>query len=102
MQLKTSRGIHDLALAREPEISGNAMLLTLAMERRDGIEKIAFQCRIASDLVGEDRDPGTIVRRLVPFLEHEFEMTREHALKSIRGEGKLFTLIFDESNRGPF
>ena len=100
MELKTSRGIYRLTLAKEPQMLVDGTLLTLSLERGDGIEKVAFQCRIAKALVPDDVD--AILGKLSPWLERDFEMTREAALKSIRSERKLMELVFDESNRGPF
>ena len=101
IELKTSRGRYSLALAKEPESLPDATVITLSLERRDGIEKVAFQCRIASDL-NPPTTPDDILMKLVPWLEREFEMTRENALKSIRSERKLLEIVFDASRRGPF
>ena len=99
-ELKTSRGPYHLTLAEEPRSLPDATLLTLCLERNDGIEKVALQCRVASTLAAADsRD---LLARLTAWIERDFEMTRESALKSIRSERKLLELVFDESNRGPF
>jgi len=90
-----------LALAREPENLLHAMLLTLSLERLDGIEKVALQCRIDMALVtGLDSDE--VIGEVARWIERDFEMTRENALKSIRSERKLFQIVLDASNRGPF
>lgn len=93
-----------MTLAREPERSSDALVLTLSLERRDGIEKVALRCRIASELLGgvTTQDVNPVLARLVPWIERDFEMTRELALKTIRSERKLVEVAFDESNRGPF
>ena len=72
----------------------------MSLERRDGIEKVAFQCRVAKTLVPDDM--AAILGKLGSWIERDFEMTRESALKSIRSERKLMEVVFDESNRGPF
>ena len=90
-----------MALAKEPEVLPDATLLTLSLERADGIEKIALQCRIARTLATSD-EPSELLRKLATWVERDFEMTRENALKSIRSERKLLELVFDASNRGPF
>lgn len=87
------------AAAREHP--AGATVLTLALERADGIEKVVLRCRIASGLLAGAAD-SAVLEKLKPWFEREFEMTRENALKSIRSERKLFELSFDESNRGPF
>ncbi len=47
-------------------------------------------------------DTDELLGKLAHWIERDFEMTREYALKSIRSERKLLELIFDASNRGPF
>ena len=102
--LNTSRGIYTIANARPPERTADAVILTLSLERADGIEKVALRCRIAKGLIGnaDSASPETLIARLAPWLEREFEPTREAALKSIRAERKLLEISFDASNPGPF
>ncbi len=76
-------------------------MLTLALERADGIERVVFRCRIDCALGGAN-GPENLIARLRPWAEREFEMIREAALKSIRGERKLHEIVFDTSSRGPF
>ena len=76
-------------------------MLTLALERADGIERVVFRCRIEASLAGA-ATPEVLIERLRPWAEREFEMTREAALKSIRSERKLHEIVFDSANRGPF
>ncbi len=102
IELKTSRGAYALALAREPERLPDALVVTLSLERRDGIERLALRYRIAASLLGADATPESVVARLAPWIERQFEMTREFALKAIRSEHQLLEIAFDESNRGPF
>ncbi len=101
LELKTARGPYLLAHAKEPQTLPDGTLLTMSLERRDGIEKVALQCRVARELAGSD---GTeeLLSKLAHWIERDFEMTREYALKSIRSEHKLMELLFDETNRGPF
>jgi hypothetical protein len=100
-ELKTARGLYNLALAREPQALPDGSLLTLSLERRDGIEKIALQCRVDTTLVAS-LHADEVVAKLAHWIERDFEMTREYALKSIRSERKLLEITFDASNRGPF
>jgi hypothetical protein len=81
-----------------------AIVLTLALDRVDGIERVVFRLRIDAELVGTYTtvDPGDLIERLRPWIEREFEMVREAALKSIRSERKLYEITFDKVNRGPF
>ena len=100
--LNTSRGIYTLANARPLERIADAVVLTISLDRADGIEKVALRCRIAIALPGSSGSPEKLIERITPWLEREFEQTREAALKSIRTERKLLEISFDQSNPGPF
>ena len=100
--LNTSRGIYTLANARPLERIADAVVLTISLDRADGIEKVALRCRIANVLPGSSGSPEQLIERITPWLEREFEQTREAALKSIRTERKLLEISFDQSNPGPF
>jgi hypothetical protein len=100
--LNTARGIYAIVNARPIERTADAMVLTLSLERADGIEKIALRCRIASGLIGATDSPEKLIERIAPLLESEFEQTREAALKSIRTERKLLEISFDAAHPGPF
>jgi hypothetical protein len=100
-ELKTARGQYRLVLAKEPQVLPDATLLTLSLERLDGIEKVALQCRIDRTLATSD-EPSELLRKLARWIERDFEMTRENALKSIRTERKLMEIVFDAESRGPF
>jgi hypothetical protein len=101
-RLNTSRGIYSIANARPLERTADAVVVTLSLERADGIEKVALRCRIASALAGPADSPEKLIERLAPWLEREFEQTREAALKSIRTERKLHEISFDLEHPGPF
>jgi hypothetical protein len=100
--LKTGRGIYAIASARPLERTADSVVLTLSLERADGIEKIALKFRVATGLIGDVGSPEKLIERITPWLEREFEQTREAALKSIRTERKLLEISFDASHRGPF
>jgi hypothetical protein len=99
--IKTARGIYTIIDARAIERDAAAIVLTLSLERADGIEKVALRCRIAN-AVGSFEAPEKLIERLGPWLEREFEQTREAALKSIRTERKLLEIVFDAERPGPF
>lgn len=101
LQLKTSRGTYTLSQASALEDVGDAIVITIAMERSDGIEKVALRFRIAKPLAS-GIETRAIVSRIADWIGRDFEMTRENALKSIRAERRLMEIAFDESNRGPF
>jgi hypothetical protein len=100
--LKTARGIYAIANARPIERADDSLVLTLSLERADGIEKVALRCRIATSLIGAADSPEQLIERIAPWLEREFEQTREAALKSIRTEHKLLEISFDAAHPGPF
>ncbi|HZC45012.1 MAG TPA: hypothetical protein VE243_00980 [Candidatus Acidoferrum sp.] len=102
--MKTGRGSYALLSARPPERTADAVVLTLSLERADGIEKVALRCRIATELIiGEDSaSPQRLIEQITQWLEREFEQTREAALKSIRTERRLLEISFDAAHPGPF
>jgi hypothetical protein len=104
VEITTGRGLYRLVSAAPPEDQPDAIVLTLALERADGVERVAFRCRIRRDLL--DPETGTNLDKLIagiaPWVTREFEATREAALKSIRSERRLYEVAFDDANRGPF
>ena len=100
--MKTGRGIYAIANARPIERTADSVVLTLSLERADGIEKVALRFRIATNLIGAVDSPEKLIERITPWLEREFEQTREAALKSIRTERKLLEISFDATHPGPF
>jgi hypothetical protein len=100
--IKTSRGNYLLKPAGLDQQNSSSIVLTLVLERADGIERIAFRCRIAKELLEPVVDADAILARVAPWLEREFEMTREKALRTIRGERKMLEVAFDANSRGPF
>ncbi len=88
--------------ARPIERSADAVVLTLSLERADGIEKVALRFRIATALLDPADSSEKLIERITPWLEREFEQTREAALKSIRTEHKLLEIVFDNEHPGPF
>jgi hypothetical protein len=90
-----------MKLAAPTDRTADAIVLTIAVDRSDGIERVAFRCRIASALAAGASDEA-LLERLAPWMEREFEMTRETALKTIRTEHRLHDFTFDVTNRGPF
>ena len=100
--MKTARGIYKIASVGALERTDDSVVLTLSLERADGIEKVALRCRIATSLIGPADSPEKLIERVAPWLEREFEQTREAALKSIRAEHKLLEISFDPAHPGPF
>jgi hypothetical protein len=102
VEIRSGRGAYHLVEAASPETSTECVMLTLALERADGIERVVFRCRIARKLMEHEVEPHGLIERLRPWIEREFEQTREAALKSIRSERKLYEMMFDGAHRGPF
>ena len=102
ISIKTARGIYTIINARPAERDAASIVLTLSLERADGIEKVALRCRLTNALANSSEAPEKLIERLAPWLEPEFEQTREAALKSIRTERKLLEIAFDAANPGPF
>jgi hypothetical protein len=104
VELRTGRGVYRLASVAAAETRPDAMVLTLALERADGVERVVFRCRIMRELLGGDADenPDRLVERMAPWVEREFEAVREAALKSIRSDRQLYEVVFEGGNRGPF
>lgn len=102
-RLETSRGVYFLRATGELERTDSAVVLTLSLERADGIERVAFQCSIANALLDSKgaASADALVERLAPWIESDFERIREDALKAVRTERKLLEFSFDEQNRGP-
>lgn len=100
--LLTGRGIYHLSAAAPLERNNESIVLMLAMERADGIERVVTRCRIANDLIDEDAAAEVIIEKLKSWLVREFENTREAALKAIRSERRVHEIRFDLAHRGPF
>jgi hypothetical protein len=99
--LQTLRGKYRLSLSGEPERSGADLVLTLTMERIDGIERVSFRCVIASapvDRGSDAADTEKLRERMAPWVERRFEQLREAALKSVRSEGKLLEVGFETAD----
>jgi hypothetical protein len=100
-EIRTSRGIYRIGAAAPIEQDATGIVVTAGLERADGIERVVARFRVDRQL-----DPPTavdaILARLGPWIEKEFEATREAALKSIRTERKLWEIVFDENRPGPF
>ena len=102
LQIRTSRGIYQLKSAANPERSAVATTLTLALDRADGVERVAFRCRIADELIRGIDGVDAIVARLAPWVERHFDQMHELALKTVRSEHRLHEFVLDASDRGPF
>src|ERR1700682_4316596 len=103
IKIDTGRGIYELKSAAPVERSSDSIVLTLRLERADGIEKVALRCKIATSILQPDELDDLdqlpdklrekLIERLAPWIRREFEMTREAALKSIRTERRLIEVV---------
>jgi hypothetical protein len=95
-ELRTGRGVYRLSAAAPVEHRGDALVLTLTLERADGIERIGFHCRVSA--TAEESTPAEqLIAQLAPLIEREFEQIREAALKTIRTERRLLETAFDST-----
>ena len=102
IQLRTSRGLYRIVAIGPLEAGPDEFALTTALERADGIERVVLRFRVLRERL---KPPSTIeefLALLAPWVEREFEQTREGALKSIRSERKLLEIVFDAARPGPF
>jgi hypothetical protein len=100
VDLKTPRGVYHLRLAAPAEIADTSLILPLALERTDGIERVVFRCRIEGGAANGTVTPGAanaLIDRIAPAIQRDFETVREAALKSIRGERKLLEIVLSAS-----
>lgn len=103
VEIRTGRGLYRIASAAAAQADTDGIVLTIGLERADGIERVVFRCRVSHALLDTPKpDPDAIISRISPWIEREFEATREAALKSIRTERKLLEVVFDRDHRGPF
>jgi hypothetical protein len=100
--IKTGRGDYAIRLAAPIERVDDAVIVTVSLERADGIEKVALKFRIADGLIRSGEFEVDPVEKLAPWIEREFEVTREASLKTIRTERRLLEISFDTAARGPF
>ena len=100
--IATGRGVYHLSAAAPLECTNASVLLTLAMESADGIERVVTKWRIARELLGEPPESNAIIEQLKGWLAREVETIREAALKAIRSERRLHEIRFDQGTRGPF
>ena len=89
-------------MAAPIERVGDVANVTVSLERADGIEKVALKFRIADGLMWPGEFEVDPLEELTPWIEREFEVTREAALKTIRTERRLLEITFDRATRGPF
>jgi hypothetical protein len=102
--LNTARGAYWLSLVEQTAAGAGPWVLTLSAEHAGGLEKFAFRCHIAPQLLEKAAiaDPMAACARIAGWLEGQFEQIRETALKSIRSERRLAEIEFDQARPGPF
>ena len=95
-RINTARGVYELRINSEPEPTGDAVGVTLVLERADGIERVSMRCLIPAARLPDDgpHRVDSIEARLAEWLMAGFEQIREAALKSIRSERRLWEARF--------
>ncbi|MGH7906929.1 MAG: hypothetical protein ACREP6_09895, partial [Candidatus Binataceae bacterium] len=77
--LKTSRGIYLVEPATAPETADDFLSFAMAVQRADGIERIALRFVIATALLSaleEQASADGLTARIGPWLEAQFEQVR--------------------------
>jgi hypothetical protein len=101
MEIQSPRGIYRIGTAAAPEHTGNALVLTISLERADGIERFAFQCVIADELIAGRPSSDVPVAELAGWISDNFENIRESSLRSLRTMHRPWQAGFDAANPGP-
>lgn len=101
ISINTERGRYHVGVAAPLDNAEGAIHLTLALERADGVERVALRCRIAAELAGAAQ-AEELAARLAGWIERDFESIREAALKTIRSDRRLHEFSFDAAHPGPF
>ena len=88
-------------LARSSETTTPPYLLSASNAPTES-KKLRSDSASRLALIDAADSPEKLINRIAPWLEREFEQTREAALKSIRTERKLLEISFDATHPGPF
>lgn len=102
VEFLTGRGRYRLVAVTPLEMAPGELALTAALEQADGLERVGIRLRVLGHRPGEAPTREQLLSTLGTWLEGAFEQTREAALKSVRSERKLFEIVFDQANPGPF
>jgi len=102
MDIRTPRGVYLLGTIAAPERTDNAQVITISLDRADGIERFAFRCSIADDLTAGRASAEIELNDLAGWITGNFENIRESALRSLRNEHRVWEARFDWANPGPF
>jgi hypothetical protein len=81
LEISTARDSYRIIEAAPADVTPDAIVLTLAFERADGIERVVFRCRL--DSAFRLVNPGRPALGLRSWLERAFDAARPS--KSIRG-----------------
>ena len=95
-RINTARGVYTVRIAAEPESMGEAVGLTIVLERVDGVERVALRCIVPAARMPADYldHPENIQAQLEQWVIAGFEQIREAALKSIRSAGQMWEARF--------
>jgi hypothetical protein len=99
VEIITGRGVYRLSATAPLERKADgSFVLTLTMERTDGIERLATKCRIVGTPLHEEQQTDAILQQVKPWIARDFEHTREAALRAIRSERRLHEIIVHLGN----
>jgi len=106
MDIRTPRGVYRIGTIGTnpgtPERIDNAQVITVSLDRADGIERFAFRCSIADELIAGRPSAEVALSDLADWITGNFENVRESALRSLRNEHRVWEVRFDWANPGPF
>jgi hypothetical protein len=95
VEIVTGRGVYRLVAAAPLEYSETDVVLTLAIERADGVERFVIRCRLPATWVRGQVTMDVILNRLKDRFAQNFETIRELSLKAIRSERRLHEIAID-------
>ncbi len=93
VEIATNRGVYRLVLATPLEYQETDVLLTLAMERADGVERFVTRCRVPVTLIERGATEDLVLDQLKDRFAKDFEAIREASLKAIRSEQRLHEFV---------
>jgi hypothetical protein len=98
VEIRSGRGIYAISLLSAPERVDGKIRLTAAFERADGVERFGLRFVFAEAVVAGASyldDTASLIERIRPQIEANFEQIREAALKSIRTDKRLHEIPID-------
>lgn len=98
VEIRSGRGIYTISLVSAPERVDGKIRLTAAFERADGVERFGLLFIFPSAIIAgapSQADAASLIEKIRPRIEADFEQIREAALKSIRTDKRLHEISID-------